>query len=134
MNLVGFFFFGTADVALRLGSEIGISRSNELKAQHETQWFPWHCWANPQKTPQQKRKNSQMTRKSPSQNVMNLVGMIHSQFLRPVWDLRLYVNTERSPGLRWWPKMRLSAIKNFIVVTLAAREDRSLNAFPTLTS
>ena len=33
-----FVLFGLAHVALRLGPEIGTSRSNELKTQYETQW------------------------------------------------------------------------------------------------
>ena len=61
-----FFSSGTADVALRLGPEIGISKSNELKTQHETQWFPWHYSANPQKTQPEKAETARRPANPPA--------------------------------------------------------------------
>ena len=65
-----FFVFssGLVDVALRLGPEIGINRSNELKTRHKTQWFNQYYARQINTSPEQENgERRQTTRKSPSQ-------------------------------------------------------------------
>jgi len=54
------FSSGTADIALRLGPEIGISRLTDLKTQQETQWFLRDEGKSTQNTDQTKPKRQNL--------------------------------------------------------------------------